>query len=127
MMVVAEEVYADEASAAWDMRGMDVESREATVCQAQARTAWKRARVTSARRRVAPGPVYIPPRLLRGRTESEIAMAREAIGKLAHVVRRDRINSVRRALQDDGYENALKLEVAVDRLLTEMERTTLDW
>ena len=56
-----------------------------------------------------------------GRSERDLATAARMLKLVAGKVRDDRVRSVRHALAYGEYENAMKIEIAVDRLLDDLD------
>lgn len=82
---------------------------------------WAFARVHTGLRRTPPRDIVRRTRAAIGRTESDVSLCEKMFIKITHQVRDDRIRDVRLSLYENSYENALKVEVAVDRLLDDLE------
>ena len=69
-------------------------------------------------------PLRLPPRA-RSYSKSELATVATMFTKLkcGEDLRMERVTDVRAALEQEDYENALKVEVAVERLLADLALT----
>lgn len=59
------------------------------------------------------------------RSQADLALAEQMLrlAKAGRDVRREKVQRVRDAIRDRSYENELKLQVAVDRMVEEAETT----
>lgn len=103
----------DESSfASWNEEPAEVESAVPTWAFARVHTMW---------RRTPPSMIVQKSKAAAGRSESDIETATRLLSLLATSVREDRIRVIRHTLNDNTYENALKVEIAVDRLIDDLE------
>ena len=67
-------------------------------------------------------PLRLPPRA-RSYSKSDLATAAEMFMKLKHGddLRLEKVTDIRTALLAEDYENAVKIEVAVQKILTELQ------
>lgn len=84
---------------------------------------WEFARLHTNFRRNPPHPDQVIGRSLtaKGRPQADLDLCRRLLTKMTTVVRDDRIKSIRQTIAYDQYENALKVEVATDRLLDDLD------
>jgi hypothetical protein len=81
---------------------------------------WSFARLHTALRRSPPNEVLRRCRAATGRAESELDLAAKMLERLRTTVRTQTVRDVRVALAENSYENELKMEVAVERLLEDL-------
>lgn len=84
---------------------------------------WEFARLESAFRRTPPGePVDVVGRSTsaRGRPDADVALCRNMLSLIATTVRHGRVADLRYTISQETYENTLKVEIATDRLLDDI-------
>lgn len=81
---------------------------------------WSFARVHTALRRSPPNEVLRRCQAALGRTDSDIELATRMLERLGTTVRSGKVRDLRLQLAENTYENELKMEVAIERLLEDL-------